>query len=37
MFSGSMVVSMRWINNNDIEKAVETTKKYPSMHGEPIQ
>ena len=36
MFSGSMVVSMRWIHNNDIEKAVETTKKYPSMHGEPI-
>tara|TARA_B100000029_G_C17511403_1_gene936419 strand:+ start:558 stop:1346 length:789 start_codon:yes stop_codon:yes gene_type:complete len=35
-FSGNMVVSMRWIKNQDIEKAIETTKKYPSMHGEPI-
>ena len=36
IFSGSMVVSMRWIHRNDIDKAVETTGKYPLMHGSPI-
>lgn len=36
MFSGPMVVSMRPIPENLVEKAVEVTAKYPKVHGAPV-
>lgn len=35
-FSGPMVVSMRPIKNEEIEKAIEITSLYPEVHGAPI-
>jgi uncharacterized protein YcsI (UPF0317 family) len=35
-FSGKLVVSMRIINKNDLEKVIAITKKYPLYHGSPL-
>lgn len=35
-FSGSLVVSMRWIPENKLEKAISITSKYKKNHGAPI-
>ncbi len=35
-FSGTMVVSMRPIPKNLVEKAVKITRMYPLAHGEPV-
>jgi uncharacterized protein YcsI (UPF0317 family) len=35
-FSGPLVVSMRPIANENLDKAVEITRKFPNMHGAPV-
>lgn len=35
-FSGPMVVSMRPIKNDEIEKVIQITSLYPEVHGAPI-
>lgn len=35
-FGGNLVVSMRFIKENDIEKVINITEKYPLYHGSPI-
>ncbi len=35
-FSGPLVVSMRPIKHEDVERAIEVTSKYPEVHGAPI-
>lgn len=36
IFSGEMVVSMRWIRKNQVDLAVELSAHYPNFHGAPI-
>ena len=36
VFSGPMVVSMRSIQIDKVDQAIQTTSKFPSMHGAPI-
>ena len=36
VFSGPMVVSMRSIQIDKVDQAIQTTAKFPSMHGAPI-
>ena len=36
IFTGPLVVSMRPIPSNKVAQAVEITRRYPTMHGEPI-
>lgn len=35
-FQGDMVVSMRPIKMKDLEKVIEITSRYPSVHGAPV-
>lgn len=35
-FSGKLVVSMRLINKDDLEKIIEITNRYPLYHGGPV-
>lgn len=35
-FSGDMVVSMRWIDKNQVEDVVAITAQYPDFHGAPV-
>ena len=35
-FSGPMVVSMRWIPQNKVVRAVQATTRFPSTHGAPV-
>lgn len=35
-FSGEMVVSMRWIKKNEVEKVTKITASYPQFHGAPV-
>ena len=36
VFSGPMVVSMRSIQKNKVIRAIQTTSRFPSVHGAPI-
>lgn len=36
VFSGPMVVSMRWIPGNKVVRAVQATSRYPAVHGAPV-
>lgn len=36
VFSGPMVVSMRAVKNEMVEKAYEVTRKFPHVHGGPV-
>lgn len=35
-FLGNMVVSMRWIKRDQLDKVVEVTSRYPNFHGAPV-
>ncbi len=35
-FEGHMIVSMRPIKRKDLEKVIEITSRYPSVHGAPV-
>jgi uncharacterized protein YcsI (UPF0317 family) len=35
-FSGPLVVSMRWIPQDKVVRAVQSTSRFPSVHGAPI-
>ena len=35
-FSGKMVVSMRPFNESDAERAIQISKRFPSVHGAPV-
>jgi uncharacterized protein YcsI (UPF0317 family) len=35
-FSGPLVVSMRWIPQEKVVRAVQSTSRFPSVHGAPI-
>ncbi|MBM3465502.1 MAG: putative hydro-lyase [Armatimonadetes bacterium] len=35
-FSGTMVVSMRWIPADKVDQTIAITSRYPRMHGRPI-
>ncbi len=36
VFSGPMVVSMRWVPRSRIVRAIQTTSRFPNTHGAPI-
>ncbi|MDA1256955.1 MAG: putative hydro-lyase [Chloroflexi bacterium] len=35
-FSGPMVVSMRWVPQNKVVRAVQATTRFPNTHGAPV-
>jgi len=35
-FSGPMVVSMRWIPQDKVVRAVQSTSRFPAVHGAPV-